>query len=249
MLWYIHGVILFYVRCRTVEMGIIYNLNKDKVMNSEQINNKIIIVKENGEQIVNPQEIEGLKINIKGDNNIIKIYEPYFFSNAQIFVTGDIEITIMPNCRLGHGFIIRKTRNTKKNKLVIGKDFQSGPGCVLDLTDAGDILIGDGAKWSWNIYVKSDDTHPVFDITTKKCLNKSTAVVIGNHVWICMNVTILKNSEIQDNSVVGACAVVAKKFEEKNVAIAGNPAKICKRNVDWTHGAIEHYIMEQQESI
>ena len=34
----------------------------------------------------------------------------------------------------------------------------------------------------------------------------------------------------------------AKKFEETNVVIAGNPANIRKRNINWTHGSVEGYI-------
>ena len=204
--------------------------------------NKVIIIKENGEQIFNPDKIAGLDLVISGDNNVIVIHEPYTFVNSRFLLTGDIEITIEPGIVAGSGFLIKKIRNIVPNKLVIGKHFQCGSGCTIDLTDAGDVFIGDDAKWSWNIYVKSDDTHPVFDVDTKQCVNKSTSVVIGRHVWIGMNATILKNSEIKPESVVGACSVVAKKFDEGNVVVAGNPARICKRNINWAHGAIEHYI-------
>ena len=211
--------------------------------------NKIIIIKENGEQIINPPAIEGLDLNITGINNIVTIYEPYSFVGARLILTGDTEITINKGCQAGAGFSIKKIRNIKPNKLVIGKDFQCGSRCTIDLADAGDVFIGDDAKWSWNIYVKSDDTHPVFDITTGECINASTAVVIGNHVWIGMNATILKNSEIKEESVIGACSVVAKKFEEKNVVIAGNPAQIRKRNINWTHGSVSGYIERLKKEI
>lgn len=205
-------------------------------------NNRIIIIKENGEQIINPEKIEGLAFNIKGTNNIITIYEPYSFDNSRIILTGNTEIIINKNCRTGAGFQIKKIRNVVPNKLIIGKDFQCGSRCTIDITDAGDVFIGDDAKWSWNIYVKSDDTHPVFDVTTKECINDSTAIMIGAHVWIGMNSTILKNSEIKDESVVGACSVVAKKIKERNVVIAGNPAQIRKRNINWAHGSVKGYI-------
>ena len=149
-------------------------------------NNNVIIIKENGEQIVNPEKIEGLNLNIRGSNNTIIIYEPYCFRDAKIITTGDVEITINKGCQIGGGFAIKKTRNTSHNKLVIGKYFQCGQGCTIDITDAGDVYIGDDAKWSWNIYIKSDDTHPIFDIETKECLNKSSQIMIGNHVWIGM---------------------------------------------------------------
>lgn len=205
-------------------------------------NNRIVIVKENGEQILNPEKIEGLELNIRGENNSLTIYEPYNFNKARIIVTGDIDITINSGCQTSANFVVRKTRSYEKNKLVIGKNFQCGSNCVIDLTDAGDVIIGDDAKWSWDIYIKSDDTHPVFDVNTGECLNKSKQIVIGQHVWIGMRVVILKNSEIKDNSVIGACSVVAKKFDEGNVVIAGNPAQIRKKNINWAHGSINGYI-------
>ena len=46
---------------------------------------------------------------------------------------------------------------------------------------------------------------------------------IGKNVWIGANVTILKDSVIGDNCVVGAGSVVKGKYRE-NTVIAGNPA-------------------------
>lgn len=57
---------------------------------------------------------------------------------------------------------------------------------------------------------------------------------IGNHVWIGEHCYILKNATISDNSVVGSMSVVTKRFDEENVVIAGNPAKIYRRNVMWS---------------
>ncbi|MBQ8750597.1 MAG: acyltransferase [Alphaproteobacteria bacterium] len=203
--------------------------------------NKLIIVKKDGEKI-EVEAVEGLNLTLTGENNVVTIYEPFKFNNVNIRLTGDAEVVIDSGSCIVHGFRIIKTRNIKKNKLVIGKDFHCGANCVIDMTDAGDIIIGDDAKWSWNIYVKSDDTHPIFEIDTKKCVNASTEISIGNHVWIGMNVVILKNSIIKDNSIIGACSVVASKFEEENVIVAGNPAKIRKRNINWAHGSVEDYI-------
>ena len=36
-----------------------------------------------------------------------------------------------------------------------------------------------------------------------------------------------------DECIVGAMSVVTKAFDEKHSVIAGNPAKICKRNILW----------------
>lgn len=211
--------------------------------------NRFIIIKEDGTEVLNPPTIEGLNIRFNGDNNTIIVHEPFHFNGTVISLAGDVTIEIHPRSQWGNGTVIRKTRNTVANKLDIGQGFQCGSNCIIDLTDAGDIYIGDDAKWSWNIYVKSDDTHPVFDIDTKECLNKSTKIVIGKHVWIGMNAVILKNSIIPNNSVVGAYSVVAKKFNQENVVIAGNPAQVRKTNINWTHGSINDYCQKHQKEM
>ena len=60
-------------------------------------------------------------------------------------------------------------------------------------------------------------------------------VHIGNHVWIGMNAVLLKNIEVQDNSIIGAGAVVSGKFSESNCILVGNPAKIVRRGINWGH--------------
>ena len=210
-------------------------------------NNKIVIVKENGESVVNPPQIPGVNIRMIGSNNTITIYEPFHFDNVTFILSGDITVIINKNCTFGKGCLIKKTKSASPNKLIIGEDFFCGPNCTFDLTFAGDIIIEDGVKWSWNIYLKSDDTHAVFDTTSKKCLNPSDAIMIGKNVWIGMNVTILKNSVIKENSIIGACSVITKKFDEGNVVIAGNPAQIRKTNVNWSPRSVQDYIRLQNE--
>lgn len=209
--------------------------------------NKVVIVKKNGEKIINPSFIEGLCIRMSGQDNMVTIYEPFLFQKAMIFLTGNTDILIRENIKTSSGFLIEKTRNSVSNKLIIGRNFECGPNCTIDLTDSGDVFIGDDAKWSWNVYVKSDDTHPVFDVKTKKVINKSTCVIIGNHVWVGMHATILKNSEIKDNSVIGAYSVVAKQFSKNNVVIAGNPADVKKEDINWSHGSIQSYIDKNEK--
>ena len=210
-------------------------------------NNKVIIVKENGESVVNPPQIPGVNIRLIGSNNTLTIYEPFCFTDLTFILGGDITVVIDKNCTMRKGCLIKKTKSGGHNKLIIGKDFFCGPNCTFDLTFAGDIVIEDGVKWSWNIYLKNDDTHAVFDTVSKKCLNASDAITIGKNVWIGMGVTILKNSAIRENSIVGACSVVTKKFEEGNVVIAGNPAQIRKTNVGWSPKSVQDYIRLQSE--
>lgn len=62
------------------------------------------------------------------------------------------------------------------------------------------------------------------------CFSLKTApIVIGNHVWIAANATILPGVHIGNGAVVGACAVVAKDVPAGCVVV-GNPAKVVSMN-------------------
>jgi len=55
-------------------------------------------------------------------------------------------------------------------------------------------------------------------------------VIIGHHVWIASNVTILPGVKMGEGCVIAASSVVHKSVGEKDI-VAGNPAKfIRKRN-------------------
>lgn len=93
------------------------------------------------------------------------------------------------------------------------------------------ISIGDYTNIGGNVKILDNDFHPV-DAAARLADDKNrigtAPVKIGKNCFIGCNVLILKGSEIGDNCVVGAGAVVSGKFEADCV-IAGNPAKIIKR--------------------
>ena len=57
-------------------------------------------------------------------------------------------------------------------------------------------------------------------------------VIIGNNVWICSNVNILKGVTIGDGAIISANSVVTSNIPAHCIA-AGNPAKVVAENVYW----------------
>ncbi|WP_319421336.1 acyltransferase [Pleurocapsa sp. FMAR1] len=111
--------------------------------------------------------------------------------------------------------------------------------CILDnctingktnLIIAHGLTIGKESTISWGCEFLDKDWHEI-NYEGKK--EKSPEIVIGDRVWIGSNCKILKGVHIANNSVVAANSVVTKSFAEEKVLIAGNPAKIIKRNVEW----------------
>lgn len=92
------------------------------------------------------------------------------------------------------------------------------------------IIIGNDVLIGWNVSLRDSDGHCIFVNDYKK--ENRADVYIGNHVWICSEVHVLKGVMIQDNSVVGYGSLVTKAFEE-NGLIVGTPATIIQRKVNW----------------
>ena len=57
---------------------------------------------------------------------------------------------------------------------------------------------------------------------------------------------VLKNAYIPNNCIVGGGTVVTGQFNEENIVLGGNPARIVKRNVDWTHKNA-YFLVNQKE--
>ena len=65
---------------------------------------------------------------------------------------------------------------------------------------------------------------------TNKVLNPSKDIVLGKHVWIAQNVTILKGCHIGDDSVIGFGSIVTTSCNQGSV-IAGIPTKVVKEGI------------------
>lgn len=106
------------------------------------------------------------------------------------------------------------------------------------------ITLGNNCMFSSYIKLYSGDGHAVFDVETgKRTLDITensprTSIVLEDHVWVGLNAMLLGNTHIGRSSIVGAGAVVKGKFPN-NCAVAGNPAKIVKKNVTWTDNVFE----------
>jgi len=98
----------------------------------------------------------------------------------------------------------------------------------LNLSCFESIEIGENVIISENVTIRDSDNHEIIGSERKNTL----PIIIGNHVWIGMNVTILKGVKIGDGAIIAAGAVVTKNVIE-NSLVGGVPAKVIKNNVIW----------------
>lgn len=105
---------------------------------------------------------------------------------------------------------------TEEANLEIGKN------CGFSGTVIGafsSIKIGDNVRCGANTLITDSDWHP-----EDQRIGPSKPVIIGNNVWLGINVVVLKGVEIGENTIIGANSVVTKNIGP-NVIAAGNPCK------------------------
>jgi len=151
--------------------------------------------------------------------------------NQKTILSGLGNIQIGLNCSFGYklgGFFrggsIEIQPRYKDSKILFGNYVVSNNNVFF--CAANHIEIGDNTLIGQNVIVMDHEAHNI-NPARRKEIGTIGKVVIGKNVWLGNNVTILKNSEIGDNSIVATGAVVSGKFPQ-NVIIGGVPAKIIK---------------------
>lgn len=97
-------------------------------------------------------------------------------------------------------------------------------GCYFQAWN-GKIYIGKGTYIAPNVGIITEN----HDVNNLDHHTQARDVHIGDKCWIGMNSIILPGVILADGVIVGAGSIVTKSVLEKNVIIAGNPAKIIKR--------------------
>lgn len=144
----------------------------------------------------------------------------YINGNGKFIFTGKAQFALGATIRTAHEGIISFGNNFKANQNFT---------CFSNTK----ILLGNNILIGWNVNIRDSDGHNILNINNNEILNPNKSIEIGNHVWIGSHVDILKGASINDNSIIGFKSLVTKKYTEKNVIIAGSPAKIIKTNINW----------------
>lgn len=204
----------------------IKNINPDFVVTGQ--NNRLVLIDEQGNEKPMMTNIPGMKINVQGDNNTIKIHLPLKPSNSFIDI-GNHNAYIELGPTKGNFNVHIAIKCGEGQKCVIGKSTTIG-NCFIALTERAQCLIGEDCMLSGMIRIYAADGHSVLDAKTGKVLNRAdTPLITGNHVWIGEGARITKRAHIYDNCVVAGGAVAYKDYKESGVIIAGNPGKLLSK--------------------
>lgn len=198
------------------------------------------LIKEDGTYIENPV-IDGLKVEFMGRmGGVVEIEEGSIFRNVTIYAGGAAYIHIKRTHSRGISNTIIRTACPCRYKYLFIDEGCSIESANITMVDDNDLVltIGKNCMFSSNISVRAADGHTIFEVETNKILNRAEPIIIGDHVWVGAGSTLLKGAQVPSDSIVGIQSLVTKPFFDKNVAIAGVPAKVVKTGINWNRARI-----------
>ena len=179
----------------------------------------------------------GFLLIVKGDDNDVEVGHVIVRCSSILGMTG-LKLIVGQLPGLGAG--VSRTANGCRvrigNRVVIN-------GVTLYLQeDRSHVCIGDDSQLSGGVDIWCTDAHTITDLDGNP-LNHAESIEIGRHVWVGKDVKIGKNVRIADNSIVGWGSIVTRRFDEPNVILAGIPAKVVKRGINWDRRSLNKYML------
>jgi acetyltransferase-like isoleucine patch superfamily enzyme len=195
---------------------------------------KVKIIDLNGQIQIDCKEFKFGMIKIGGSHEIVvSSIEP-----TEILIKG--KIIFSGNARFGKGI---KMIVWKRGNIYFGNNFSIGTNSHI--VSFRKINFGSNCLISWKCNFYDTDFHFMKNIITDEINDNCGEINIGNNTWIGSHVTILKNTSFPDEIIVGSNSLCSGNYLEKvdnKSIIAGNPAKLVKKNTVYIFNSNEEKI-------
>ena len=191
--------------------------NKDAKIIFSSAFTKVNVVKDKTAKIIVKGQLEFGSI----DNAPVSIN---LWENATLLIDGDLTIGNGVQIIIAKGGFL-KIGGSKTEKSIIGGGSKI---YVLKRVDIGNDFLG-----AYNVFITDCDWHSI-DISNIPTKFQSDTI-IGNHVWVAHESSLLKGTIIGQGSVVGCRSVLSQKNYPENSLIAGIPARVIKSDCKWKY--------------
>lgn len=187
--------------------------------------------KGNGNRLVAPRALlKHVRIRFQGSGNTVRIGDYSQLKNVEVYIHGNNNVVQIGGwCHLlGTEFCAEDDGN----RISIGSGTKILGKTHFAAIESTALTVGENCLFSSDVHFRTGDSHAVLDMAGRR-INPSRDITLGDHVWVGTKTTFLKGAQVGRDSIVGACAVVTGAHPETNCVLAGVPAKVVKRDVNW----------------
>lgn len=187
-------------------------------------------------------EMVNSSITFSGKNNVLFCEKRVKLNNTVINFNADNAIVYL--CENNNEYKLN-LNVYNDNVFYSGKNnYYNGVMNVI-LSEQKHLFIGNDCLLSFGIWVRNADPHLIYDAESHKRINPTKSIYIGDHVWIGQSAMILKGTQIESGSIIGAMSVVSNKKIGANSSWAGNPAKKSREGLFWNRPCVHKWTEEQ----
>ncbi len=192
-----------------------------------------------GNQILGtfPEMIDS-KIIFKGKNNILYCEPGVTLTESRLVYLADNSVIY-----LGTNRFVCKLDVAVGNDIVFhfGKDNYTNSAMNVYLSEQRHCFIGDLCLFAPGVVIRNADPHLIYDCDTKMRINPTKSIYIGDCVWVGQDAMLLKGTQIDSGSIVGARSVVTGSKIGHNTVWAGSPAKQVKKGIFWNPSVVHDW--------
>lgn len=201
---------------------------------------------ENNKIIGAPVSMIKSRIEFHGENNIIFFDENVVLDSSTIRFLGNDSVVFLSNS--GNHKTKVKVDIYNKSAFYLGKNCNTTRPIHVVLSERKHVVIGNDCLFSLEIWFRNADPHLIYDAESKKRINPSKSVFVGDHVWIGQEAFVSKGTMIGSGSIIGAKSVTGGKSVPSNCSCAGVPCKVLKNNIFWLKPSVHAYDEEKTEN-
>lgn len=173
----------------------------------------------------------GVKITFRGRNNRVIVHEPVKLGRLDVVFDCDNGMLEIGSSK-GVAAFSGKLRVGQDATIQIGRNTSTTNPVVISAVEGATVTLGEDVMIASNVQIRSDDGHPIFDVTSGKRVNPARSIAIGSHVWLAGGAAVLGGTTIGNGSVMGLNAVAKGRYPN-NCVIAGVPARVIRRDIAW----------------
>ena len=212
-----------------------FKMQQIKTFDNIHVSQNTLLVDSNKSSLINST------ITFHGRGNVLIIEDGVNIINSDLQFRGDGAIVYISCNKYQVKINVQAWTNTV---LYVGEHVHFTGPPRISLSEEQNVLIGDLCTFAVESVIRTSDAHLIYDCNTRKRINPSKPVLIGEKVWIGQGVTILKGTTVGSGSIVGTCSVVSNKRIGSNECWAGNPAKLIRRGVFWSGVCTHNFTTE-----
>ena len=128
-------------------------------------------------------------------------------------------------CRLSYGVTLEVLKDALLETMFFTMNSNGTIIAAKQISFGHDVMIGR------NVVIYDSDFHSIFD-QDSSVVNPPQPVIIGNHVWVGTNATILKGVELFEGSIVGAGTILSEG-RYQDLVVNESKSIVLKKDRKW----------------